>query len=435
MTELVINIPDLGGVEEASVIELSVKVGDVLKPNDTIMVLESEKASMEIPTNVGGVVQKIMVSVGDKVSSGTPVIMLSSKQSDTSDIQPTTNTELSTPMVSVAASAPTISENATATPLAKTAVKAINTKPALPIARNVVVHAGPAVRKLAREFGIDLHFVKPSGPKERIVKEDLHAYVKQIINSTARSSSFDVPVMPAINFEEFGEIETVDIGRIKKITAINMHRNWVRIPHVTQFDEADISSLEIFRKSEAVLEAAQKLDVKLTVLPFIIKAVAIALRKFPQFNASIEPDGQKVVLKKYCHIGFAVDTDEGLFVPVIRDADKKTILDLASSAKELSEKARAKTLLLNEMKGGCFTVSSLGSVGGTAFTPIINAPEVAILGVSRASIKPIYIEGKFEPRTMLPLSLSYDHRIIDGAEAAKFVAFIASLLANNELLT
>lgn len=432
MPELIINIPDLGGVEEASIIELSVKIGDVLKPNDTIMVLESDKASMEIPTNVGGVVQKIMVSVGDKVSTGTSAIVLMSEQSDESkNKSQTAVAEPSTPIVSTVSSAPT---GATTTSLTKTITSSAAIKTTLPVARNAVAHAGPAVRKLAREFGIDLRLVKPGGPKERIVKEDLHAYVKQIINGGAVHSSFDVPAMPDINFSEFGEIETVDIGRIKKITAVNMHRNWVRIPHVTQFDEADISALEAFRKSSIVIEESQKCDVKLTVLPFIIKAATMALRQFPQFNASIEPDGQKLVLKKYCHIGFAVDTDEGLLVPVIRDADKKSIWQLASDIKELSEKARTKKLLPNEMKGGCFTISSLGSVGGTAFTPIINAPEVAILGVSRASIKPIYVEGKFEPRLMLPLSLSYDHRIIDGAQAARFIAFIANVLAGDELL-
>lgn len=428
MTDSVINIPDLGGVEEASIIELSVKIGDVLKPNDTIMVLESEKASMEIPTNIGGVVQKIMVSVGDKVSTGTPAILLAGEQSDMPDIKTQPAAVESVTSIPAAEVAPTV----VATPT-KAAATVDSLKKSSPIVRNAVVHAGPAVRKLAREFGIDLHIVKSSGPRARILKEDLHAYVKHIITGN-NSSSFDVPAMLPINFAEFGDIETIEIGRIKKITAINMHRNWVRIPHVTQFDEADISALEVFRKSSTALEASQKADIKLTALPFIIKAATMALRQFPEFNASIEPDGQKLVLKKYCHIGFAVDTDEGLFVPVIRDADKKTIWELAKEAKALSEKARTKKLLPNEMKGGCFTISSLGSVGGTAFTPIINAPEVAILGVSRASIKPIYIDSKFEPRTMLPLSLSYDHRIIDGAAAAKFTTFIAGLLANVEQL-
>lgn len=426
MTESVINIPDLGGVETATIIELSVKVGDIVKPNDTIMVLESEKASMEIPINEAGEVQTILVAVGDKVSTGMPVMTLVHNDHHQSEVSAqSTTVESPTP------------EKKTTTPAVVSPPTKITeqTQKIAPVGHYATTHAGPAVRKLAREFGIDLFLVKPSGPRQRILKEDLQLYVKQIIAGGAAPSHFDVPSMPDVDFAEFGEIEPIDIGRIKKLTAINMHRNWVRIPHVTQFDEADITELEVFRKSSTIIEKSKMLDVKLTALPFIIKAAAFALKKFPQFNASIQTDGQKLILKKYCHIGFAVDTDDGLFVPVIRDADKKTIWELAQSAKALSEKARTKKLLPNEMKGGCFTISSLGSVGGTAFTPIINAPEVAILGVSRAAIKPVYINGHFEPRTLLPLSLSYDHRIIDGAEAARFTAFMASILSDVNQLT
>lgn len=413
-SDVMLRIPDLGGVDKAQVIEISVNVGDRIGENDTLMVLESEKASMEIPATTAGIVQKIIVHVGDQVSSGMDAVLVKSSVSVT---QPT-----------VTAATTTIAAH----PIAETKKLSTVSSPASVAVRTGVTHAGPAVRKLAREFGIDLQQVSPSGPKQRIVKEDLHRYVKTLITGKVSNSSFDVPTMPVIDFAEFGAVEHVDLSRIKKITAINMHRNWVRIPHVTQFDEADITELESYRKSQT--EFAEKWGVKLTLLPFITKAVAMALKEFPQFNASLAADGQQLVMKKYCHIGFAVDTEEGLLVPVIRHADQQSIESLAQQIKALSDKARQQKLLPSDMKGGCFTVSSLGGVGGTAFTPIINAPEVAILGVSKASTKAIYCDGAFVPRLCLPLCLSYDHRVIDGAQAAKFTAYLAATLARVDIL-
>ena len=301
-----------------------------------------------------------------------------------------------------------------------------------------LVHAGPAVRMLAREFGVDIGLVKPSGPKERVLKEDVQAYVKQVIanqgkaqasgGAAAATGGAGIPPIPEVDFSQFGEVEEKPMGRLLKMGATNLHRSWLNVPHVTQFDEADITELENFRKSMKAEAEAQ--GAKLTPLPFLVKACAFALRKFPQFNVSLKGDGETLVWKNYVHIGIAVDTPDGLMVPVLRDADKKSLIEIAKDMAELGKKAQTKKLKREEMTGGCFTISSLGSIGGTAFTPIVNAPEVAILGVSKAQMKPVWDGGAFQPRLMMPLSLSYDHRAINGADAARFTAFLADVLTD-----
>ncbi|HBS17069.1 MAG TPA: pyruvate dehydrogenase complex dihydrolipoyllysine-residue acetyltransferase, partial [Halomonas sp.] len=299
-----------------------------------------------------------------------------------------------------------------------------------------LVHAGPAVRMLARELGVDLGLVKPSGPKDRVLKEDVQAYVKQAIANQgkaqaaapAASGGAGIPAVPEVDFSQFGEVEEKPMGRLLKMGATNLHRSWLNVPHVTQFDEADITELENFRK--AMKAEAEAQGAKLTPLPFLVKACAFALRKFPQFNVSLKGDGDTLVWKKYVHIGIAVDTPDGLMVPVLRDADKKSLIEIAKEMAELGKKAQTKKLKREEMTGGCFTISSLGSIGGTAFTPIVNAPEVAILGVSKAQMKPVWDGSAFQPRLMMPLSLSYDHRAINGADAARFTAFLADVLTD-----
>jgi pyruvate dehydrogenase E2 component (dihydrolipoamide acetyltransferase) len=299
-----------------------------------------------------------------------------------------------------------------------------------------LVHAGPAVRMLARELGVDLGLVKPSGPKDRVLKEDVQAYVKQAIANQgkaqaaapAASGGAGIPAVPEVDFSQFGDVEEKPMGRLLKMGATNLHRSWLNVPHVTQFDEADITELENFRK--AMKAEAEAQGAKLTPLPFLVKACAFALRKFPQFNVSLKGDGDTLVWKKYVHIGIAVDTPDGLMVPVLRDADKKSLIEIAKEMAELGKKAQTKKLKREEMTGGCFTISSLGSIGGTAFTPIVNAPEVAILGVSKAQMKPVWDGSAFQPRLMMPLSLSYDHRAINGADAARFTAFLADVLTD-----
>jgi pyruvate dehydrogenase E2 component (dihydrolipoamide acetyltransferase) len=290
------------------------------------------------------------------------------------------------------------------------------------------VHAGPAVRRVAREFGVDLAKVTATGPKQRILKEDVQKYVKETLAKQTSSGGMGLPQAPMVDFSQFGQTEVKALTKIKRLTGTNLHRNWLLVPHVTQFDEADITELEAFRNAEKA--SAEKQGYKLTPLIFIMKAVVAALKAYPQFNASLDASGESLILKKYYNIGVAVDTPNGLVVPVIRDVDKKSIYDLAKELAEISKKAREKGLSVNDMQGGCFSISSLGGIGGTAFTPIVNLPEVAILGVSKAQMKPIYSKGQFEPRLMLPLSLSYDHRVIDGADGARFTSYLAHLLAD-----
>lgn len=400
---LLIKVPDIGTEEEVEVIEVAIKPGDKVQKEGTLITLESEKASMDIPSPESGIVQEVLLQVGSKVKTGTPIARLLAQKETTPE---------KAAITSATASPQTLKQPFIAPPMKPIAVA------------SGIVHAGPATRRLARELGIDLSKVQGSGRKGRIITKDIHTYVKALLQNA--SSGLNLEKAPEVDFSQFGAIETKPLSRIKKWTAKNLHRNWVMIPHVTQFDEADITDLENYRKTNK--EQAEKAGVKLTPLAFIIKAVVNALKAFPQFNASLAANGTDLIYKKYYHIGIAVDTPQGLVVPVIKDADKKSLFDLAKELVEKSTLAREGKLKAEQMQGSTFTLSSLGSIGGTAFTPIINAPDLAILGISKASMKPVYNGHEFVPRQMLPLSLSYDHRVIDGVEGAKFAAFIVSQL-------
>lgn len=401
-----IHIPDIGGARDVEVIEILVKPGDSVAAENPLITLEGDKATMEIPAPIAGVVQEIFVKIGDKVSEGSLILSLSTTE--------TVAAASSTPAKSAPSAAPI----------------PVQPQPiSQPVQTATSLHAGPAVRRLAYELGIDLAKINATGPKGRVTKEDLQNYIKVRLQAAENSLGFSLPPAPVIDFAKFGDIETQLLSKIKKSSGANLHRNWVQIPHVTQFDEADITDLEAFRVSQK--EAAAKQNVRLTPLIFIMKAVVETLKAFPHFNASLDPNGQQLILKKYFHLGVAVDTPNGLVVPVIRNVDRKDFWQLAKELGDISEKARKTGLSMADMQGGCFTISSLGGIGGTAFTPIINAPEVAILGVSRSQQKPVYDgKGGFNPRLMLPLSLSYDHRVIDGADGARFVRHLAECLTN-----
>ncbi|QTP53967.1 pyruvate dehydrogenase complex dihydrolipoyllysine-residue acetyltransferase [Billgrantia sulfidoxydans] len=424
-----IRVPDLSGSSDVPVIEIAVSAGDEVNEEDPLITLESDKASMDVPSPYKGKLIELTVKEGDTVSEGDLIGYI-----EVVGAKP----RAATPKASKAPSEPS---EKPASPTQAKPTPAGTPSPEAQMAAHKprdgkLVHAGPAVRMLARELGVDLGLVKPSGPKERVLKEDVHAYVKQVMAGQAKapaaapaaSGGAGIPPVPDQDFSQFGEIEEKPMGRLLKMGATNLHRSWLNVPHVTQFDEADITELEAFRKSMKAEAEAQ--GAKLTPLPFLIKACAFALRKFPQFNVSLKSDGETLVWKKYVHIGVAVDTPDGLMVPVIRDADKKSLIDLAKESVELAGKAQSKKLKREEMTGGCFTISSLGSIGGTAFTPIVNAPEVAILGVSKAQMKPVWNGADFEPRLMMPLSLSYDHRAVNGADAARFTAFLAAALSD-----
>ena len=409
----VVAVPDIGGAEEVEVIEVSVQEGDQLEAEQTMVVLESDKATMEVPCPKAGTVRKVLLKVGDKVSQGASVLELlvvgkADVASAKADSKPAADPKPAPKPAPISA------------PKSDTVDKGPSKR----------VHAGPAVRRLARELGADLAEVKASGPRARILKEDVHAYVKGRMQGKSDSvvAGSGLPPLPEIDFTKWGEVETVELGKINKLSAANLHRSWVHIPHVTQFDEADITSLEVFRKAESA--ALKEQGVKLTLLAFMVKACAKALQAYPRFNSSLNAQGTHLIFKQYVNIGIAVDTPNGLVVPVIRDADKKSVTDIAKDMQTLSEKARAKKLSPGDMQGGCFSISSLGGIGGTAFTPIVNWPEVSILGVSRSQMKPVYNGKDFEPRLMVPLSLSYDHRVIDGAEAARFTTYLSELLSD-----
>jgi len=423
-----LRVPDLSGSDSVPIIEMAVAVGDEVNEEDALITLESDKATMDIPSPYKGKVVELSVKEGDTVSEGDLI-----------------------GYIEVAGAAPAPKAAKSEAPAAPKAEKS-EQKPAPTPAgapspeaqmaahkpsKGAKVHAGPAVRLLAREFGVDLADVSGSGPKGRVVKEDVQAYVKQMMQkaksapaapAAQATGGAGIPQVPDQDFSQFGEIEEKKMGRLMKAGATNLHRSWLNVPHVTQFDEADITELEAFRKSmKAEAEAA---GAKLTPLPFMIKAAAHALAKYPQFNVSLKADGETLVHKKYVHIGIAVDTPDGLMVPVIRNADQKSLLELAKESVELAKKAQTKKLKREEMTGGCFTISSLGSIGGTAFTPIVNTPEVAILGVSKAQMKPVWDGAAFQPRLMMPLSLSYDHRAVNGADAARFTAYLAQVLTD-----
>ena len=422
-----IRVPDLSGSSDVPIIEIGVAAGDEVDLEDPLITLESDKASMDVPSPFKGKILELTVKEGDTVSEG-----------DVIGYMEVAGAKKAAPKPAAPEKADSKPQSA---PSAKQASPAGSPSPEAQMAAHKprdgkLVHAGPAVRMLARELGVDLGLVKPSGPKDRVLKEDVQAYVKQAIANQgkaqaaapAASGGAGIPAVPEVDFSQFGEVEEKPMGRLLKMGATNLHRSWLNVPHVTQFDEADITELENFRK--AMKAEAEAQGAKLTPLPFLVKACAFALRKFPQFNVSLKGDGDTLVWKKYVHIGIAVDTPDGLMVPVLRDADKKSLIEIAKEMAELGKKAQSKKLKREEMTGGCFTISSLGSIGGTAFTPIVNAPEVAILGVSKAQMKPVWDGSAFQPRLMMPLSLSYDHRAINGADAARFTAFLADVLTD-----
>lgn len=424
MTKLVeVRVPDIGDFSDIPVIELLVKVGDTVKVEDSLAALESDKATMEVPSSHAGVIRELKVKLGDKVSKGTVIAVLEEAMSTSAQPAAPAESPIST---RVLADSPPVPPPAV---VATTAPAAVSVSASTSGAH---VHASPSIRKLAREYGVDLAKVKGSAHKGRITEEDVKGFVKAELakpNSGAAFGAvggFALPTMPPVDFSKFGTVETRALSRIKKLSGANLHRNWVGIPHVTQHDEADITDAEAFRV--ATNEELAKSGVKITMLAFLIKASVAALKKFPEFNASLEPGGENLVLKKYFHIGFAADTPNGLVVPVVKDADKKSITELARESADLAAKAREGKLSPAEMQGGCFSISSLGGIGGTFFTPIINAPEVAILGVSRAKTQPVWNGKEFVPRLILPMSLSYDHRVIDGAAAARFTTYLAGLM-------
>ena len=423
-----VNVPDIGG-DEVNVTEIMVAVGDTVSEEQSLITVEGDKASMEVPAPFAGVVKEILVKSGDKVSTGSLIMRFE-----------------------VAGAAPAVA------PVAQVAAPVATSAPAVQPAQSGNVaglsqeqvvasagyaHATPVIRRLAREFGVNLDKVKGTGRKGRIVKEDIEAYVKTAVkayesgataqaagNGVANGAGLGLLPWPKVDFSKFGEVEEVELSRINKISGANLHRNWVMIPHVTHFDRTDITELEAFRKEQNKIVEKQKLDVKITPVVFIMKAVAKALEAFPRFNSSISEDGQKLTIKKYINIGVAVDTPNGLVVPVFKNVNKKGIIELSRELMEVSKKAREGKLTGSDMQGGCFTISSLGGIGTTHFTPIVNAPEVAILGVSKSEMAPVWNGKEFAPRLMLPLSLSFDHRVIDGADGARFLSYINGVLAD-----
>jgi pyruvate dehydrogenase E2 component (dihydrolipoamide acetyltransferase) len=417
-----IHVPDIGSSGKAKIIELSIKVGDSVEVDQSLITLESDKASMEIPSPAAGVVESISVKLDDEVGTGDLILKLK-----------------------VAGAAPAAAPAQAAAPAAAAPAAEAAKPAAAPVApaaapaaaSGAKVHAGPAVRQLAREFGVELSAVGASGPHGRILKEDVQAYVKTMMQKAKEAPAAaaagvtggaGIPPIPTIDFSRFGEIEEVPMTRLMQVGAANLHRSWLNVPHVTQFDQADITELEAFRVAQKAV--AEKAGVKLTVLPLLLKACAHLLKELPDFNSSLAPSGKAIIRKKYVNVGFAVDTPDGLLVPVIKNVDQKSLLQLAGEAAALAEKARTKKLSSDDMQGACFTISSLGHIGGTGFTPIVNAPEVAILGVSKATIQPVWDGKAFQPKLMLPLSLSYDHRVINGAAAARFTKRLSDLLGD-----
>lgn len=427
-----VNVPDIGG-DEVNVTEIMVAVGDTITEEQSLITVEGDKASMEVPAPFGGVVKEILVKSGDKVSTGSLIMRFevpgaapAASASDSASAP-----QAAAPAAAAAAQAPQSNNNVSG--LSQEQVEA----------STGYAHATPVIRRLAREFGVNLDKVKGTGRKGRIVKEDIEAYVKTAVkayesgataqatgNGVANGAGLGLLPWPKVDFSKFGEIEEVELSRINKISGANLHRNWVIIPHVTHFDKADITDLEAFRKEQNALAEKQKLGVKITPVVFIMKAVAKALEAYPRFNSSITEDAQRLILKKYINIGVAVDTPNGLVVPVFKNVNKKGIIELSRELMEVSKKAREGKLTASDMQGGCFTISSLGGIGTTHFAPIVNAPEVAILGVSKSSMEPVWNGKEFAPRLILPMSLSFDHRVIDGADGARFISYLGSVLAD-----
>ena len=420
-----IHVPDIGSSGKAKIIELLVKVGDTVEADQSLITLESDKASMEIPSPAAGVVESIAVKLEDEVGTGDFILKLKVQGAAAAAPAPA-------PAAAPAAKAEAAPAAAAPAPAAKAAAAPAPT--AAPAPSGAKVHAGPAVRQLAREFGVELNAVSPSGPHGRVLKEDVQVYVKAMMQkakeapAAGATGGAGIPPIPVVDFSRFGETEEVPMTRLMQIGASSLHRSWLNIPHVTQFDSADITELEAFRIAQKAV--AEKAGVKLTILPLLLKSCAHLLKELPDFNSSLAPSGKAIIRKKYVNIGFAVDTPDGLLVPVIKNVDQKSLLQLAGEAAALAAKARDKKLTADDMQGACFTISSLGHIGGTGFTPIVNAPEVAILGVSKATIQPVWDGKAFQPKLMLPLSLSYDHRVINGAAAARFTKRLSDLLGD-----
>jgi pyruvate dehydrogenase E2 component (dihydrolipoamide acetyltransferase) len=428
-----VRVPDIGDFKDVPIIDVLVKLGDMIKADDPLVTIESDKASMDVPAPKAGTVQAIKVKVGDRVSEGSIILTLGAASANGTSHGVENGTAagaVSAPAAPVVAAAPAVSPAPAPQP-AVAASAAVALEPASAHVSGKPVHASPGVRRLARELGVDMSRVSPSGPHDRVTKEDLQNFVKRALaapSSSAASggSGLNLLPWPKVDFARYGPVEVAPLSRIKKISGANLHRNWVMIPHVTNNEDADITELEAFRQQINGEQA--KAGVKLTILAFLIKAAVAALQRFPELNASL--DGDDLVLKKYYHIGFAADTPSGLVVPIVRNADGKGVLEIAKETRDLAAKARDGKLTVAEMQGGTFTISSLGGIGGTTFTPIINAPEVAILGACRSTTRPVWDGKQFVPRLILPLSLSYDHRVIDGAAAARFNAFLAEVLAD-----
>ena len=427
-------VPDIGEFDAVEVIEVLVKSGDTVSAEDALLTMESDKASMDVPSPFSGTVKTIKIKAGDKVSQNDLILTLVVKELETAVTETSAETENSE------ATAPETKDIVSTRKSESTSSGAVSKEPARrppPIVMSVNqksflrAHASPSIRKFARELGVDLSQVHGSGRKERITKEDVQEFVKQALGGTASGTAAagsGIPAMPEIDFSKFGPVEIKPLSRIQKKAAVNLHRGWLNLPIVTHHDEADITELEYFRKS--LKDEAAKQGVKVTPLVFLLKACAVAIRKHPNFNSSLTADKENLVLKKYLHIGVAVDTPDGLVVPVIRDVEQKGLLELAKELGEVSEKARAKKLKTNDIQGGCFSISSLGGIGGTAFTPLVNAPEVAILGVTRSRMMPVWNGKEFLPRLMLPMDLTYDHRVIDGAQAARFMVDLCEILSD-----
>ncbi len=438
-----ITVPDIGDFDAVDVIEVLVGPGDRVEAEDSLITLESDKATMEVPSPYGGTIREILITPGDKVAEGTAVARIELANGDTlaqpADASPGTS---SGSEASEATPAPIADEPAATAPTPEPP-RASDPAPAKPSPAPAeqplsaeaqrLAHASPSVRRFARELGVALDRVTGTGPKSRITRDDVQQFVKSAMQQggsggATATSGTGIPPIPEVDFSQFGEVESIDLPRIKKLSGPHLHRSWLNVPHVTQFDEADITELDAFRKAEKA--AAEQAGVKLTPLAFLVRGAARALAEFPDFNSSLRSDGAAIIRKHYINIGVAVDTPQGLVVPVIKDADKKGVYAIASDLAELSGKARDGKLGPKDMQGGTFSISSLGGIGGTAFTPIVNAPEVAILGVSKSSMKPVWDGSAFAPRLMLPLSLSYDHRVIDGASAARFTAYLAGVLGD-----
>ncbi len=437
MSQVEIKVPDIGDFKEVEVIELLVKPGDTVKAEQSLITVESDKASMEIPSSHAGVVKELKVKIGDKIAEGSLILML---EADAAAASAPAAAPAATSQAAAPAQAVSVLAAAAPVPTPAPQAASVTTPPAAVAAANSngqKSHASPSVRKFARELGVELLRLSGSGPKGRILLEDIQGFVKGVMSGSSAAPvaggggggmGMSLLPWPSLDFSKFGETELQPLSRIKKISGPNLHRNWVMMPHVTQFDDADITELEEFRKSAN--ESLAKSGVKLTMLAFVIKASVSALKKFPAFNASLDANGENLILKHYYHIGFAADTPNGLVVPVVKNVDKKGIAEIAKEMGELSAQARDGKLKPADMQGASFTISSLGGIGGTKFTPIINAPEVAILGLSKSAIQPVWDGKQFAPRLIMPLSLSYDHRVIDGAMGARFIVYLGDVLAD-----